>query len=96
MDSPLPPPLLQIGAQGSSAEDDVLPALRKRLATLIKEFQIRITVLLGDLIHQPDHDMRWLAMVMNFNDVYQPKRRSSRRERDKKREKETPAARGGG
>lgn len=96
MGSPLPPPLLQIGGQGSSVEDDVLPALRKRLASLIKEFQVRITVLLGDLIHQPDHDMRWLAMVMNFNDVYQPKRRSSRRERDKKREKDTPAAKSGG
>jgi gamma-tubulin complex component 3 len=24
---------------------------------------------------QPDADMRWLAMVMNFNDVYQPRRK---------------------
>jgi gamma-tubulin complex component 3 len=86
-DSPFPPPLLKIGgADGSSSEDDdVLPALRKRIAHLIKDFQTRITVLLGDLIHQPDHDMRWLAMVMNFNDVYQPKRR---RKGEKKREKE--------
>jgi gamma-tubulin complex component 3 len=86
--SPFPPPLLKIGDAGSG-EDDVLPALRKRLSHLIKDFQVRITVLLGDLIHQPDHDMRWLAMVMNFNDVYQPKRR---RKAEKKREKETPAA----
>jgi gamma-tubulin complex component 3 len=87
-DSPFPPPLLKIG-DGSASEDDVLPALRKRLAHLIKDFQTRITVLLGDLIHQPDHDMRWLAMVMNFNDVYQPKRRrKGEKKRDK--EKETP------
>ncbi|KAF1964781.1 hypothetical protein BU23DRAFT_520671 [Bimuria novae-zelandiae CBS 107.79] len=90
-DSPLPPPLLQIGGAGGG-EDDVLPALRKRLAQLIKEFQMRITILLGDLIHQPDHDMRWLAMVMNFNDVYQPKRRHSRRDRKREKEKETPEA----
>jgi gamma-tubulin complex component 3 len=83
-DSPFPPPLLKVG-DGSASEDDVLPALRKRIAHLIKDFQMRITVLLGDLIHQPDHDMRWLAMVMNFNDVYQPKRR---RKGEKKREKE--------
>lgn len=82
-DEPLAPPLLHVPGGPAGSEDDVLPALRKRLATLIKEFQVRITVLLGDLIHQPDHDMRWLAMVMNFNDVYQPKRRSSRRKREK-------------
>ena len=86
-DEPLAPPLLHVPG---GSEDDVLPALRKRLATLIKEFQVRITVLLGDLIHQPDHDMRWLAMVTNFNDVYQPKRRSSRRKREKVGE--TPGA----
>ncbi|KAF2643676.1 hypothetical protein P280DRAFT_419972 [Massarina eburnea CBS 473.64] len=89
IDSPFPPPLLKIGDLGT-AEDDVLPALRKRLSHLMKDFQVRITVLLGDLIHQPDHDMRWLAMVMNFNDVYQPKRR--RKMADKKKEKETPYA----
>jgi len=83
-DPPFPPPLLNIGDAGRG-EDDVLPALRKRLAHLIKDFQTRITVLLGDLIHQPDHDMRWLAMVMNFNDVYQPKRR---RRAEKRREKD--------
>ena len=87
-DLPFPPPLLKLG-DGSASEDDVLPALRKRLAHLIKDFQTRITMLLGDLIHQPDHDMRWLAMVMNFNDVYQPKRRrKGEKKRDK--EKETP------
>jgi gamma-tubulin complex component 3 len=86
--SPFPPPLLKIG-DGSTGEDDVLPALRKRLAHLIKDFQMRITVLLGDLIHQPDHDMRWLAMVMNFNDVYQPKRRR-KGEKKREKEKETP------
>lgn len=90
-DSPFPPPLLKIGDGGS--EDDVLPALRKRLAHLIKDFRARITILLGDLIHQPDHDMRWLAMVMNFNDVYQPKRRHShRREKKREKDKETPSA----
>ncbi|KAF2273078.1 uncharacterized protein EI97DRAFT_188801 [Westerdykella ornata] len=87
-DSPFPPPLLSIGGKsgksGLTGEDDILPALRKRLANLIVDFRARVNVLLGDLIHQPDHDMRWLAMVMNFNDVYQPVRR--RRKTDKRRE----------
>jgi gamma-tubulin complex component 3 len=103
-DSPFPPPLLDLGRKSSGKssstsaernEDDVLPNLRKRLGSLIVEFRARVNVLLGDLIHQPDHDMRWLAMVMNFNDVYQPARRrrkggEKRREREKEREKETP------
>lgn len=92
-DSPFPPPLLSIGGSAESGigrnEDDILPALRKRLASLLVEFRAKVNVLLGDLIHQPDHDMRWLAMVMNFNDVYQPVRRRRKgahgeREREKK------------
>jgi gamma-tubulin complex component 3 len=93
-DSPFPPPLLAIPGQiqdGSKGEDDMLPALRKRLASLLVEFRSKVNVLLGDLIHQPDHDMRWLAMVMNFNDVYQPVRRRRKSEKDKRREaKDTP------
>lgn len=68
-------PLLSAGTllkQGN--EDDLLPALRDRLATLASDFKARVNVLLGDLYHQPDADLRWLAMVMNFNDVYQPVR----------------------
>ncbi|KAJ4299377.1 Microtubule-nucleating Tub4p (gamma-tubulin) complex component [Kalmusia sp. IMI 367209] len=91
-DSPFPPPLLKIGDTGTG-EDNVLPTLRERLAHLIKEFQTRITILLGDLIHQPDQDMRWLAMVMNFNDLYQPKRRHKHGKKREK-EKETPQAAG--
>ncbi|KAF2797957.1 hypothetical protein K505DRAFT_297334 [Melanomma pulvis-pyrius CBS 109.77] len=90
-DSPFPPPLLKIG-DASSGEDDVLPALRKRLASLLVDFRAKVNILLGDLIHQPDHDMRWLAMVMNFNDVYQPVRRRRKGEKKRDREKETPQA----
>lgn len=94
-DSPFPPALLPLGKAGggkasSASEDDILPALRKRLASLIVDFRARVNTLLGDLIHQPDHDMRWLAMVMNFNDVYQPVRR--RRKSEKKREREGATA----
>lgn len=80
--SPFPPPLL-FGNAGS--EDDVLEGLRNRLSVLSRDFRARVNVLLGDLYHQPDADMRWLAMVMNFNDVYQPARRkrgTSSRRRD--------------
>ncbi|KAF2805151.1 uncharacterized protein BDZ99DRAFT_574761 [Mytilinidion resinicola] len=80
-DSPFP-----IMQPAGGNEDDVLPALRIRLGNLLVEFRSRVNVLLGDLYHQPDHDMRWLAMVMNFNDVYQPARRKRRTEK----KKETP------
>ena len=32
-------------------------------------------MLLGDLAYQPDVDMRFLGVVMNFNEVYTPVRR---------------------
>lgn len=86
-DSPFPPPLLKIGTAGSG-EDDVLPALQKRLGHLVDEFRVRISVLLGDLVHSPDGELKMLAVNINFNDVYKPERR--RRKGDKKREKDTP------
>lgn len=56
-------------------EESMLPALRSRLSSLSADFQSRINILLGDLAVQPDVDMRFLGVVMNFNDVYQPKKR---------------------
>lgn len=88
-DSPFAPPLLKIG--GSSSEDDVLPALQKRLNHLTEDFKSRICVLLGDLVHSPDGELKMLAVNINFNDVYKPERR--RRKGEKKRDsKETPKA----
>lgn len=86
-DSPFPPPLLKIGGAGSS-EDDVLPALQKRLGHLVSDFRARISILLGDLVHSPDGELKMLAVNINFNDVYKPERR--KRKGDKKKEKETP------
>ncbi|KAF2832417.1 spindle pole body component alp6 [Ophiobolus disseminans] len=88
-DSPFPPPLLKIGTAGSG-EDDVLPALQKRLGHLIEDFRQRICVLLGDLVHSPDGELKMLAVNINFNDVYKPERR--RRKGSKKEVKETPKA----
>jgi gamma-tubulin complex component 3 len=92
-DSPFPPPLLKIGTAGSG-EDDVLPALQKRLAHLIDDFRIRISVLLGDLVHSPDGELKMLAVNINFNDVYKPERRRKKGEKKKDKEtiKETPKA----
>lgn len=59
----------------SSDEATVLASLRTRLTTLSSDFKARVNLLLGELMAQPDTDMRWLAMVMNFNDVYHPVRR---------------------
>ncbi|KAI9694552.1 MAG: Microtubule-nucleating Tub4p (gamma-tubulin) complex component [Bathelium mastoideum] len=62
----------------STSEDDMLPALRLRLASLSLDFRSKVNVLLGDLAYQPDVDMRFLGVVMNFNDVYKPVRRKRR------------------
>ncbi|KAK4138882.1 hypothetical protein BT67DRAFT_438190, partial [Trichocladium antarcticum] len=55
-----------------------LPALQDRLRHLGAAFRTRLQVLLGDLAYQPDVDMRFLGVSMNFNDVYQPVRRKAK------------------
>ena len=72
----------------TTSEDQMLPALRQRLGDLAKDFKIRLSVLLGDLAVQPDVDMKFLGVVMNFNDVYAPRKR--RREHHREKEKKTP------
>jgi gamma-tubulin complex component 3 len=63
------------------------PALQERLRHLGDRFRTRLQLLLGDLAYQPDVDLRFLGVSMNFNDVYQPVRRKA---------KGTPAPTGGG
>ncbi|RJE17495.1 spindle pole body component, partial [Aspergillus sclerotialis] len=58
-----------------SADDNILESLRVRLRDLSADFKSHLNILLGDLAYQPDVDMRFLGVVMNFNDVYQPVRR---------------------
>ncbi|RDW86302.1 tubulin gamma complex associated family protein [Aspergillus mulundensis] len=72
-----------------SADDHMLPSLRSRLRDLSLEFRSRLNTLLGDLSYQPDVDMRFLAVVMNFNEVYEPvrRRRATTISRDKERER---------
>lgn len=92
-----PTPLL---APGPSADDHMLPSLRARLRDLSADFRARLNVLLGDLAYQPDVDMRFLGVVMNFNDVYQPVRRrktvgagsSSSKEKERARRKAAAAS----
>lgn len=55
-----------------------MPALRERLRQLGASFRTRLQILLGDLAYQPDVDMRFLGVAMNFNDVYQPVRRKTK------------------
>ncbi|KAL8775079.1 MAG: hypothetical protein Q9209_000558 [Squamulea sp. 1 TL-2023] len=64
---------------GADSTDSILSALRQRLGDLSKDFRTRVNALLGDLMVQPDADMKFLGVVMNFNDVYSPRKR--RRER---------------
>ena len=82
-DSPLLQPLA-----GLTVGDDqsVLESLRRRLLELSAEFRSRLNVMLYDLAHQPDVDLRFLGVVMNFNEVYKPVnvRRQQRKEREKR------------
>lgn len=82
-----------IRAHDLSADDGMLDSLRVRLRDLSADFKSRLNILLGDLAYQPDVDMRFLGVVMNFNDVYEPVRRrrttaTTSGSRDKEREKE--------
>ncbi|MCJ1382754.1 Microtubule-nucleating Tub4p (gamma-tubulin) complex component [Xylographa soralifera] len=92
-DSPVPPLL------HTAVDDQMLPSLRKRLQDLSSDFRSRLVVLLGDLSVQPDVDMKFLGVVMNFNDVYRPERRRKRREgpkdKDKDKERKTPVEKAG-
>ncbi len=92
-DSPLPVKVLAL-LGGDGREDHVLPALRQRLRELSTDFTAKVDVLLGDLAYQPDVDMRFLGVVMNFNDVYHPVKRK-RKEHRGEREKKTPKPGGG-
>lgn len=72
-DSPLPSLLpMQARAEG---ERNMLDQLRQRMKSLEVDFRSKVNVLLGDLAYQPDVDMRFLGVVMNFNEVYSPTRR---------------------
>jgi gamma-tubulin complex component 3 len=57
-------------------------------------------MLLYDLAHQPDVDLRFLGVVMNFNEVYQPvnlrrqKRARERREQERKAREATISTEG--
>lgn len=79
-----------------STDDHMLPSLRTRLRDLSVEFRSRLNVLLGDLAYQPDVDMRFLGVVMNFNEVYEPVRRrratgASARDKERARRKAPPS-----
>jgi len=50
-----------------------------------------VCLLLGDLAYQPDVDMRFLGVVMNFNDVYVPARKKSARPAGREREARSSA-----
>lgn len=51
--------------------DSEFPKLQERLQHLGAKFRMRLRILLGDLAYQPDMDMRFLGVAMNFNNVYQ-------------------------
>ncbi|KAG5925121.1 hypothetical protein E4U42_004460 [Claviceps africana] len=70
------------GAGGAGGADSSVssefPLLQDRLHQLGASFKSSVQILLGDLAYQPNVDMRFLGVAMNFNDVYQPTRRKTR------------------
>ncbi|EAA31729.1 hypothetical protein GE21DRAFT_8314 [Neurospora crassa] len=77
----LDPPYEYFDAAATSDAGSVkseFPALQDRLKQLGANFKTRLQILLGDLAYQPDVDMRFLGVSMNFNDVYQPVRRKTK------------------
>jgi gamma-tubulin complex component 3 len=91
-DSPLP-----LGMAGGAGDDkNLLVSLRARLLQLSAEFKSRVNMLLYDLAHQPDVDMRFLGVVMNFNEVYRPvnvRRHAAKAREREKREREMESQR---
>ncbi|KAJ5634288.1 hypothetical protein N7528_002130 [Penicillium herquei] len=84
---------LTVSAHDLAADDHMLASLRVRLQDLSADFRSRLNILLGDLAYQPDIDMRFLGVVMNFNEVYEPVKRRraagpSSRDKEKERERE--------
>ncbi|KKY34328.1 putative spc97 spc98 family protein [Diaporthe ampelina] len=71
IDTPTEDPFASLGSGIVVSE---LPALQERLRHLAASFQRKLCILLGDLAYQPDVDMRFLGVAMNFNDAYQPLR----------------------
>ncbi|KAK3942277.1 Spc98 family-domain-containing protein [Diplogelasinospora grovesii] len=67
-----------MGDLGEGGVKSEFPALQERLKQLGSSFRTRLQILLGDLAYQPDVDMRFLGVSMNFNDVYQPVRRKAK------------------
>ncbi|KAJ9611674.1 Microtubule-nucleating Tub4p (gamma-tubulin) complex component [Cladophialophora chaetospira] len=83
-DSSLSPPNIHLG---TTDDETHLTSLRSRQLNLSAEFRSRVSMLLYDLAHQPDVDLRFLGVVMNFNEVYQPvnvRRQQARRVREKR------------
>lgn len=66
-------PLIPMGDGGGASSDTALVA--RRLADAESAFRSRVEALLGDLAYCPDADMRFLGVVMNFNDAYRVVRR---------------------
>ncbi|KAI8278996.1 Spindle pole body component alp6 [Colletotrichum sp. SAR11_240] len=66
------------GDDDNRAVASEFPVLQERLRHLGSSFRSRLQILLGDLAYQPDVDMRFLGVAMNFNDVYQPSRRKTK------------------
>lgn len=66
------------GVQTPENVPSEFPVLQERLRHLGGSFRTRLQILLGDLAYQPDVDMRFLGVAMNFNDVYQPARRKTK------------------
>ena len=71
----------------------LLASLRSRLAELSADFGSRVNILLYDLAHQPDADLQFLGVVMNFNESYDPvnAKRQAVKVKETRQRKENPS-----
>lgn len=79
-----------------NAGDDasLLAGLRKRMTDLSNDYHTRVNAFLYDLAHQPDVELRFLSVLMNFNEAYKPvnPRRQRRKEKGKSSDMQSQAS----
>ncbi|KAJ1657090.1 Microtubule-nucleating Tub4p (gamma-tubulin) complex component [Dispira simplex] len=61
-----------LGSHQDDAPPERLATLRKQLYTHSEGFKRRLCDLLGNLVDHPDSNLRFLAVRLNFNEVYTP------------------------
>ena len=64
------------------------------MTDLSNDYHTRVNAFLYDLAHQPDVELRFLSVLMNFNEAYKPvnPRRQKRKEKGKSSDMQSQAS----